>query len=181
VGGDTVDYALDRDSLQVSISDAMGHEVSAALLATLLVGSLRNERRRGVDLGQQVHNAGHPFPLRLRDGKVQEVELLIDLPFGVEPAGRSGCRSSRCSPATGSCSSPTACRSATPPNSTSPPRWPTPRGCTRGRSSTLGTAVLHATGGTLRDDATVVCLGLVRRALRPRESDSGTGRGLASS
>jgi len=29
-------------------------------------------------------NAGHPFPLRLRDGRVEEVELEIDLPFGVE-------------------------------------------------------------------------------------------------
>src|SRR6185312_16173228 len=57
VGGDTFDYTLDRDSLQVSITDAAGHEVEAALLATLLVGSLRNERRRGVDLGEQARNA----------------------------------------------------------------------------------------------------------------------------
>ncbi len=53
VGGDTFDWSLDRHSLQVSITDAVGHDVAAALLATLLVGSLRNERRRGVDLAAQ--------------------------------------------------------------------------------------------------------------------------------
>jgi serine phosphatase RsbU (regulator of sigma subunit) len=33
-------------------------------------------------------NAGHPLPLRLRDGCVEEVHLDIDLPFGLRP-GRS--------------------------------------------------------------------------------------------
>src|SRR4051812_7984222 len=37
VGGDTFDYTLDRDCLQVSITDAVGHQVAASLLATLLV------------------------------------------------------------------------------------------------------------------------------------------------
>jgi hypothetical protein len=36
VGGDTFDYSLDRDCLQVSITDAVGHQVTASLLATLL-------------------------------------------------------------------------------------------------------------------------------------------------
>ena len=39
VGGDTFDYSLDRDTLHVSITDAVGHDVHAALLATLLVGA----------------------------------------------------------------------------------------------------------------------------------------------
>ena len=30
-------------------------------------------------------NAGHPFPLRLRDGRVEEIELRIEPPFGVVP------------------------------------------------------------------------------------------------
>jgi serine phosphatase RsbU (regulator of sigma subunit) len=117
VGGDTFDYALDRDTLHVSITDAVGHDVTAAMLATVLVGSLRNSRRSGADLLEQattandalaahsgighfvtgqllrvdrrtatatIVNAGHPFPLRLRDGRVEEVELEIDLPFGVQ-------------------------------------------------------------------------------------------------
>jgi serine phosphatase RsbU (regulator of sigma subunit) len=28
-------------------------------------------------------NAGHPWPLRLRDGRVEEVKLSVNLPFGV--------------------------------------------------------------------------------------------------
>ena len=45
VGGDTFDYSIDRDHIYVSITDAMGHGVDAALLATLVVGTLRNSRR----------------------------------------------------------------------------------------------------------------------------------------
>lgn len=118
VGGDTFDYNLGSEALHVSITDAVGHEVAAALLATLLVGSLRNSRRRGLDLAAQARiandalaahaqvgefvtgqllrvdllagtatiiNAGHPLPLRLRDDRVEEVELDVDLPFGLEP------------------------------------------------------------------------------------------------
>ncbi len=121
VGGDTFDYNLNHEALQLSITDAVGHEVEAALLATLLVGSLRNGRRRGLDLRDQadaandalaaharagefvtgqllrvdlcvgtatIINAGHPLPLRLRDGRVEEVHLDVDLPFGLRP-GRS--------------------------------------------------------------------------------------------
>jgi serine phosphatase RsbU (regulator of sigma subunit) len=121
VGGDTFDYNLDRDVLQLSITDAVGHEVQAALLATLLVASLRNGRRRGLSLAEQasganddlaanteagnfvtgqllridlhsgaatIINAGHPLPLRLRQGHVEEIQLDIDLPFGLQP-GRS--------------------------------------------------------------------------------------------
>ena len=53
VGGDTFDYSLDRDTLHVSITDAVGHDVHAAMLATLLVGSLRNGRRREQGLLEQ--------------------------------------------------------------------------------------------------------------------------------
>ncbi|GHB23069.1 hypothetical protein GCM10010392_59270 [Streptomyces clavifer] len=50
VGGDTFDYVIDRDRVQLSVTDAMGHDVGAALLATLLVGALRRARRAGADL-----------------------------------------------------------------------------------------------------------------------------------
>jgi hypothetical protein len=173
VAGDTFDYTLDQHALQVSITDAVGHDVAAAMLATVLVSGLRNERRRGVGLGEQVRgandalvahssvgqfvtgqvlhvdletgaativNAGHPFPLRLRDGRVEEVELEIDLPFGLEEgadfrlARTSGCSGSRWSPVTGSCSSPTGCWSAAPSGPTCGPGWRAPAGCTPGRS-----------------------------------------------
>jgi serine phosphatase RsbU (regulator of sigma subunit) len=121
VGGDTFDYSLERETLHLSITDATGHDVQASMLATVLVGALRNARRAGMDLRSQVisandelsaHsprgwfvtgqvvridlerqtativNAGHPVPLRLRGGRVEEIDLAIDLPFGLEP-GRS--------------------------------------------------------------------------------------------
>ncbi|MFD7699250.1 PP2C family protein-serine/threonine phosphatase [Streptomyces caelestis] len=114
IGGDTYDYTLDRDTLHLSVTDAMGHDTNSALLATLLVGALRRARRSGCDaLRQAEHahrallshsrglatgqllcvdletglcelvNAGHPRPLRLRDGTVEELELAVNLPFGV--------------------------------------------------------------------------------------------------
>jgi len=53
VGGDTFDYSLGRDVLHLSITDAMGHGVASALIATLCVGSLRNTRRQGASLLEQ--------------------------------------------------------------------------------------------------------------------------------
>jgi serine phosphatase RsbU (regulator of sigma subunit) len=115
VGGDTFDFAMERDTLHLSMTDAMGHEVEAALLATILVGALRNARRGGVGLAEQAQlanaglasnapsggfvtgqvvrinlraataeiiNAGHPAPLRLRNGRVEAVSLEADPPFG---------------------------------------------------------------------------------------------------
>ncbi len=117
VGGDTFDYVVDRDTMQLSVTDAMGHDVEAALLATLAVGALRRARRAGAELeeqalaanqalidngrrgfvtGQLLHvslldgttrfvNAGHPWPLRLRHGRLEEIVPEVDLPFGVHP------------------------------------------------------------------------------------------------
>ncbi|MFD6891129.1 PP2C family protein-serine/threonine phosphatase [Streptomyces sp. NPDC059957] len=115
VGGDTFDYVIDRDTVQLSVTDAMGHDVDAALLATLVIGALRRARREGADLAEQARqadqamrdngrsgfvtgqllrislldgnaefvNAGHPWPLRMRDGKVQEIVPKVDRPFGI--------------------------------------------------------------------------------------------------
>ncbi|CAM5635787.1 PP2C family protein-serine/threonine phosphatase [Streptomyces atroolivaceus] len=116
VGGDTFDYVIDRDTVQLSVTDAMGHDVRAALLATLLVGALRRARRTGADLAEQARqadqavrehssrgyvtgqllrislidgttefiNAGHPWPLLMRDGQVGEITPRIDMPFGLD-------------------------------------------------------------------------------------------------
>lgn len=114
IGGDTYDYAVDQDTLHLSITDAMGHDTDSALLATLLLGALRGARRTGCDLAEQARrahqalldhdrglatgqllrisldegsvqmvNAGHPRPLLLRDGTVEELPLHANLPFGV--------------------------------------------------------------------------------------------------
>ena len=53
IGGDTFDYSLARDLLHLSVTDAMGHGVAAALTATLCVGSLRGTRRQGASLLEQ--------------------------------------------------------------------------------------------------------------------------------
>jgi serine phosphatase RsbU (regulator of sigma subunit) len=60
IAGDTFDFALERDTLHLSMTDAMGHAVNASVLATVLVGGLRNARRAGVGLGEQARlaNAG---------------------------------------------------------------------------------------------------------------------------
>jgi serine phosphatase RsbU (regulator of sigma subunit) len=57
VGGDTFDFSLDRSTLHMSITDAMGHSVSSALLATLVVGALRNRRRSAGSLLEQAEAA----------------------------------------------------------------------------------------------------------------------------
>ncbi|NYI04350.1 PP2C family protein-serine/threonine phosphatase [Allostreptomyces psammosilenae] len=113
-GGDTFDHSIVHGVLHLSMTDAMGHDLDAAMLATLTVGALRNSRRRGDDIlaqaqaadeaialygrsrfvtGQlyrcrldsgevEVVNAGHPPPLLMRDGRVSELPLLADPPFG---------------------------------------------------------------------------------------------------
>jgi serine phosphatase RsbU (regulator of sigma subunit) len=53
IGGDTFDYSLGRDVLHLSLTDAMGHGVGAALTASLCVGSLRGGRRSGATLLEQ--------------------------------------------------------------------------------------------------------------------------------
>lgn len=57
IGGDSFDYSLARDTLHLSVTDAMGHGVASALTATLCVGSLRNTRRQGASLLEQVSAA----------------------------------------------------------------------------------------------------------------------------
>ncbi len=115
IAGDTYDYSLDNDTLHLSVTDAMGHDVHASLMATLLVNASRGARRAGADLAEQARqthqalldhgrqtfatgqflripldgtsaqlvNAGHPWPLRLRDGTVSELNLTVNMPFGL--------------------------------------------------------------------------------------------------
>lgn len=54
IAGDTLDFSLARDALHLSVTDAMGHGVAAALNATLCVRSLRNARNEGATLLEQV-------------------------------------------------------------------------------------------------------------------------------
>jgi serine phosphatase RsbU (regulator of sigma subunit) len=215
VGGDTFDYALGEDALQVSITDAAGHDVAAALLATLLVGGLRNGRRRGLDLGEQARNAndalvahspagqfvtgqlmridlhtssatiinaGHPFPLRLREGRVEEIELAIDIPFGIR-AGRSF-RVQTFPIAPGDrlvfVTDGMLERNAAEVDVSDALRRSSdlhPREVVH----ILGAAVMRTTGGQLRDDATVVCLDWYGGPPRLRTSTGGASQQRAPS
>ncbi len=56
IAGDTFDFSLARDVLHLSMTDAMGHGVAAALNATLCVGNLRNRRNEGATLLEQAHS-----------------------------------------------------------------------------------------------------------------------------
>lgn len=53
IAGDTFDFSLARDMLHLSMTDAMGHGVAAALTASLCVGGLRGARRQGATLLEQ--------------------------------------------------------------------------------------------------------------------------------
>jgi len=215
VGGDTFDYTLDRDALQVSITDAVGHQVAAALLATLLVGGLRNGRRKGLDLAEQaayandclagnsapgqfvtgqllrvdlltgtagIVNAGHPFPLRLRDGKVEEIELKVEPPFGVVPGKPFQVQHFPLEPGdrivllTDGMQERNAVdldvAAALAASADLHPREVVHE---------LGAAVLKETGGDLRDDATMVCLDWYGGPPRGRTTEQGADPDRASS
>ena len=215
VGGDTFDYNLSHEALQLSITDAVGHEVEAALLATLLVGSLRNGRRRGLNFRDQadaandalaahtgagdfvtgqllrvdlrvgtatIINAGHPLPLRLRDGRVEEIHLDIDLPFGLRP-GRTF-RVQTFPPAPGDrlvfVTDGMLERNAAQLD-VAATLGQTGHLHPREVVHALGAAVLRAAGGDLRDDATVVVLDWYGGGpLRRRTSTAGASDQYAS-
>jgi serine phosphatase RsbU (regulator of sigma subunit) len=192
VGGDTFDYSVDRDTLHLSITDAVGNDVNAALLASVLMGSLRNSRRNGATLADQARrandalaahsavgqfvtgqlarvdlrsgrmllvNAGHPFPYRIRGGRVEEIELTIDMPFGLFPGRELRVQEIDLRPGdrilllTDGMLERNAVRLDLPAMLTaSVARHP------REVVYELAEAVLHGTGGRLDDDATILCL-----------------------
>ncbi|WP_230205245.1 PP2C family protein-serine/threonine phosphatase [Parafrankia elaeagni] len=91
VAGDTFDYSFDRSRLHVSLTDAMGHGLTAALLATLLVSSLRNVRRGGGDLARQVTRANTMMATQIgSDEFVTGLLLQIDLPTGAVSVVNAG-------------------------------------------------------------------------------------------
>ena len=93
VGGDTFDYSLDRDTLHVSLTDAMGHEEDAALLASLLVGSLRNSRRSDATLAEQAARANSALIQHSRPDQFVTGQLLrVDLAAGTAAMVNAGPR-----------------------------------------------------------------------------------------
>lgn len=72
IAGDTFDFSLARDVLHLSLTDAMGHGVAAALNATLCVGSLRNTRNAGVSLLEQVTSANRALAEHAANSKLED-------------------------------------------------------------------------------------------------------------
>ena len=215
VGGDTFDFSLERDTLHLSMTDAMGHTLDAALLATVLVGALRNARRRGVGLATQARmahaalsghgtgwelvtgqlvrvdlrsgiarivNAGHPPPVRVRAGHAGTIALNADLPFATPEAAtpeageyrvqelalEAGDRLvfltdgmlERNATAVDILSVLVGCRHLHP----------------REAVQEMTRAVVHACGGELQDDATVLCLDWHGGPQRDRDASAGADR-----
>ena len=57
VGGDNFDYAVEADRITVTCTDAMGHQLRAAVLGSLAVSAMRNARRGGGGLVEQAASA----------------------------------------------------------------------------------------------------------------------------
>jgi serine phosphatase RsbU (regulator of sigma subunit) len=210
VGGDTFDFALERDVLHFSMTDAMGHEVGAALLATLMIGGLRNARRAGVGLAEQARlasdgladnaphggfatgqvgridlrtgtativNAGHPLPLRLRDGGVERVGLQADPPFGTVRGHEYRVQELPLEPGDrflfftdGMLERNTTSVDVEDMVATGAEMHP------REAVQHLTQAIFEATGGELIDDATALCLDWHGGPARNRTSSSGANR-----
>lgn len=79
MGGDAYDYALDGRTLHLAIFDAMGHDTSAGLTATIAIGSIRNSRRRGFGLREAAAAVDaaiqQEFSTRFATGVLAELNL----------------------------------------------------------------------------------------------------------
>jgi serine phosphatase RsbU (regulator of sigma subunit) len=83
VGGDTFDYAAQPEALTVSVTDAMGHGLQAALLAGLAVAALRNARRRPAGLLEQVDHANRALHAQFGGERFVTGQVLrVDVPGG---------------------------------------------------------------------------------------------------
>lgn len=217
IAGDTFDFSLARDELHLSLTDAMGHGVAAALAATLGVGGLRNARQRAESLLDQVvsanlalceHasaagieefvtglvgrvdlrtgalalvNAGHAAPYLARDGRVEAIELPADLPLGLFADATYRVTTVQLRPGdrlllvTDGMLERTADR-ADLPAAIRETRELHPREAVRA----LADRVLEVTGGSLEDDATVLCLDWHGGHGRERDAAYGAEQSRAS-
>ncbi|MFD8766119.1 PP2C family protein-serine/threonine phosphatase [Streptomyces mirabilis] len=213
VGGDTFDYVVDRDTVQLSVTDAMGHDVDAALLATLLVSALRRARRAGADLAEQGRqadqavrehgrhgfvtgqllrislidgttefiNAGHPWPLLMRDGQVREITPKIDAPFGFHAPHGYRVQSLDLRPGDRLVMLTDGMLERNAHRLDLSDRIVRTRALhPREAARTLITAVLDANHGHLQDDATVMCLDWHGVGHSRRDADTGADLADAS-
>ncbi|MDQ6910114.1 MAG: serine/threonine-protein phosphatase [Actinomycetota bacterium] len=90
-GGDNFDYAIDEGSATVSITDAMGHGLSAAVIGSLAVNAFRNSRRSGLGLVEQATAASQALTTQFNGEQfVSGVLMTIDLASGDVAAVNAG-------------------------------------------------------------------------------------------
>ena len=58
IGGDSFDYAMNRDCAEFAIVDAVGHGMASVLMSVATINSLRNARRERIDLEGAYLNTG---------------------------------------------------------------------------------------------------------------------------
>jgi serine phosphatase RsbU (regulator of sigma subunit) len=166
---------MDLRSQAISANDELASHSSVGRFVTGQVVRVDLDRKTAI-----IVNAGHPGPLRLRQGRVEEIELAIDMPFGIEPG-----RSFQVQPL------------ALEPRDRivfvtdgmlerhaadldfHTTLLDTAHLHPREVVHALGAAVLRITGGNLRDDATVLCLDWYGGSAR-RETHHGASHEHAS-
>jgi serine phosphatase RsbU (regulator of sigma subunit) len=91
VGGDTFDYAAQPHALTVSVTDAMGHGLQAALLAGLAVAALRNARRHQGGLLDQADQANRALHGQFGGERFVTGQVLrLDVPGGTGAVVNAG-------------------------------------------------------------------------------------------
>jgi serine phosphatase RsbU (regulator of sigma subunit) len=91
IGGDTFDYAVAPADLTVSVSDAMGHGLRSAMLASLAVTTMRNSRRRGDGVVAQATNAAANLAQQYPGEYFVTLALLqVDVPSGATAVVNAG-------------------------------------------------------------------------------------------
>ncbi|SHG40515.1 PP2C family protein-serine/threonine phosphatase [Geodermatophilus nigrescens] len=78
VGGDSFDYALDEHVLHLAVFDAMGHGLTAASMATLVLAAYRHARRRDLRLtatyAEMDRVVAEVFPGRFATGQIARLD-----------------------------------------------------------------------------------------------------------
>lgn len=83
IAGDTLDYAVDAERLTLSIADAVGHGLRAAMTASLVTAALRNARRRGLGIIEQATTASAVLRSQVSDEEFVTAMLVdIDIATG---------------------------------------------------------------------------------------------------
>jgi len=83
VAGDSFDYALNGQVLHVGLFDAMGHGLSAALLAALVLAAYRNGRRTGLELADVVRSIDKFVSAQFTESFATAIVGQLDVDTGV--------------------------------------------------------------------------------------------------